>query len=189
MGRKNLYIPDDQENLVERFEKGLGRRGQSLSDFFMQSIKDAMPKPVRTGTPRMGIPAGVDCAIAVDSKWRHSNAINFIVGPPNNVNFRATDSSLIEARVIGSDDPLGLWIELNSDQQRHAGKPILELVIPWRFVFGVCLLQEDRRTKPVFGLPTGESAEVDVTTPRALEIQVSESTAASDAAKVDRRGS
>ena len=177
MGRKNLYIPDEHENLVERLEKSLDRHGQSLSDFFVQSVKNTVSKPLRgdarPGTTKMSLPSGVVCAIAVDSTWRYSNAVHYLIGPSNRPGFKAADSSLIEAKVLASDDPLGLWIELNSERQRDPDRPVLELLIPWRFVLGVCVNPQQRKNvsdlQPTkrFGLPVG--AELDITSPEALE--------------------
>lgn len=141
MGRKNLYIPDEFESTIEKFEKRLQRRGQSLSEFFLQSVRNAVPKltrgPIERETPRR-VPVGATCAIAVDAEWRHSSAVNALVGAPDNPTARAKDSSLIFAKVIGIDDPFGLWIELNSERKRIPGQPVLQFAIPWHVVIGIC---------------------------------------------------
>lgn len=167
MARKNLYIPEEHEITIERLEKALERRGQSLSDFFMQSVKDAVPTARRgqiQGAAIMRIPTGVTCALAVDAVWRHSGAVNALVGPPDQPGARSSDSSLIFAKVLGSNDPFGLWIELNTESKRFPHLPVLQLTIPWRFVLAICV---DPRELPNahpdkrYGFP---DSKVDVTT-------------------------
>jgi len=150
MGRKNLYVSEEDEGAIDRLEKVLERRDQSLSDFFMQAVKGEIQKPAagRVEAPKMSIPVGVTCALAVAADWRHSEAVTALVGPPDKPGAqKASKSSLIFAKVLGADDPVGLWIELNTDQRRRPDLPVLQLVIPWKFVFGVCVDPRDRPSK------------------------------------------
>src|SRR6266478_4791330 len=117
MARRNLYVPDEQEPLIERLEKSLERSGQSLSDFFLQSVKSAVPTSTRgrsEGAKPICIPSGVVCRIVVDSAWRHSTSVNGLLGPPDDPRAKSSDTSSIDAKVLNAGDPLGLWIELNS---------------------------------------------------------------------------
>lgn len=162
MSRKNLYVPDEHEATIERLEKVLESRGQSLSEFFIQSVKNAVPGKGRGQVQeraKMHIPAGVTCGIAVDAGWRHSGAVNALIGPPDNPKAKASGSSLIIAKILDTDDPYGLWIELNSEQKRNPGYPILRFVIPWRFIFGVCVdpsdLPEVTHSGKHYGFPDG----------------------------------
>jgi hypothetical protein len=146
MGRKNLYIPDEDESLVARLEKRLEQQDQSLSDFFVQSVRSAVAAPLRgraTSKPKVYVPIGLTCAIVVDANWRHSHGVTALVGAPDNPIARAPDSSLLIAKVLGVDDPVGLWIELSSEEKRRSGFPVLRFAIPWRFVLGVCVNPED----------------------------------------------
>lgn len=104
----------------------------------------------------MRIPVDVVCAIVVDYKWRHLSAISVLVGPPDSPLPTPGDSSLFFAKVLGIDDPLGLWIEWNSGRTRYPEKPVLQFCVPWHIILGVCVDSQDIPGRQ-YGFTTSEA--------------------------------
>src|SRR5688572_12777005 len=117
------------------------------------------------------IPVGVDCIVLVNGEWRGFTAVDAIVGPPDRrVRDTANDSALIQAKVLGADDPLGLWIELNTERKRFPDMPVSRFLIPWRFVLGVCVDDPEVKVtadpKKRFGFAQEQVAVTTITMPR-----------------------
>ncbi len=110
----------------------------------------------------MRIEKGTSIALVVRREWANLAGVRVFLrqgeSPPGKEVGGSDDSHIISAAVVDSDDPHGLWIELNTDL--HEKDPTVKrypFLVPWENILTIVLSPEiyDAAKKIGFN-PTGQ---------------------------------
>jgi len=114
----------------------------------------------------MDIAKHAQAAIAVSSEWRHLEAVEAFIAPPDNPEAKADGSSVLEAQILDALDARGLWIELNSGQKKWPHRPTQKLMVPWQFVLAIILQPDLEPQAKKIGYETSEPLPASPTDPK-----------------------
>lgn len=94
----------------------------------------------------MDIPKNSSAAVVVNREWANLAGIRMFLrhyDMPEKEIGGSDNSHLILAKVLDSDDPRGLWIELFTEVHKQAPTAKrLSLLVPWNQVLSVVLTEE-----------------------------------------------
>jgi hypothetical protein len=92
----------------------------------------------------MHLAKGTSVALVVRREWANLSGVRIFLrrneSPPGREIGGSDDSHIVFADVLDSDDPKGLWIELNTE--KHKEDPSVErfpMLVPWIYILTVVL--------------------------------------------------
>jgi hypothetical protein len=94
----------------------------------------------------MDIEKGARVAVVINRDWANFRGVRFFLrqyNHPEKEIDRSDGSHLVIARLVDSNDPHGLWIELYTEE--HAQKPEVKKVafmIPWQQVWAIAVVDD-----------------------------------------------
>lgn len=94
----------------------------------------------------MNVDKGASAAIAIRRDWANLRAIRLFLRQHDNPEreIRGTDDGhLVFAKILDSEDPHGLWIELNTEKHREDSTvKRYSLLVPWSEVLAIVIGEE-----------------------------------------------
>jgi hypothetical protein len=91
----------------------------------------------------MKIDKGTSVAVVINRHWANLQRVRMFLRPEKDIG-GADESHVVFARMLDSEDPNGLWIELNTAKYKQ--DPTVKLysfLIPWNQILSVVVVEDD----------------------------------------------
>jgi hypothetical protein len=80
--------------------------------------------------------------LVVQRSWANLQGVRTIIRDGREIK-DGDDSHIITGKVLNSEDPHGLWLELNTDKHKqHPSMELLSVMIPWHVILMVGISKE-----------------------------------------------
>src|ERR1700675_3075744 len=80
--------------------------------------------------------------LVVQRSWANLQGVRLIIREGKEIK-PGDDSHVINARVLNSEDPHGLWVELNTEKHRQdPSVELLSIMIPWNVILMIGIEKE-----------------------------------------------
>jgi hypothetical protein len=91
----------------------------------------------------MKIDKGTSVAVVINRHWAHLQGVRMFLRPEKDIG-GADESHVIFARMLDSEDPNGLWIELNTAKHKEDSTvKRFSFLIPWNQILSVVVGEDD----------------------------------------------